>query len=239
MISSPTVTKIAPALLEAQKSMGEVVKGSKNPFFKSSYADLNSVREAALPALNAQNISVFQPTCVINGENYVETVLLHESGEWISSLTSIVNVKGDAQSEGSGISYARRYGLQSLLNIGAIDDDGEAAMGRQYGKVNERSVATPTDNKSTGTTTGNKSSAETNENASAIKSSSAAADSKRPIKELIEKTFKKLELDGKVTKESFKKTYLGGLGLSKYAVADMPAVYEKIKKDFPYINGGT
>ena len=33
----------------------------------------------------------------------------------------------DAQSQGSGITYARRYGLQSFVNVGAEDDDGNSA----------------------------------------------------------------------------------------------------------------
>lgn len=129
-MNSATITKIAPALLEAQKSMGDAKKGAANPFFRSTYADLNAVREAAIPVLNAVGISVLQPTITENGKNYVRTLLLHESGEFLSSLTEIRNTKGDAQSEGSGISYARRYGLQSFLNIGAVDDDGEATMTR-------------------------------------------------------------------------------------------------------------
>ena len=127
---SETITKIAPSLLAAQKSMGDAKKDSKNPFFKSSYADLNAVREVAIPALNAVGITVLQPTVTLDGKNYVQTLLLHESGEYLAALTEIRNTKGDAQSEGSGISYARRYGLQSFLNIGAVDDDGESTMKR-------------------------------------------------------------------------------------------------------------
>jgi hypothetical protein len=59
---------------------------------------------------------------------------LHDSGEFIGGHTEILAVKElDAQAQGSGVSYARRYGLQSLLCIGAEDDDGESAIGR--GKV--------------------------------------------------------------------------------------------------------
>lgn len=131
MNKSESIVKLSAALLKAQKSMGNAVKDAKNPFFKSSYANLNSVREAVTPALNDNGISVLQPTVEINGQAFVETVLLHESGEWLSGTTAIVVGKAnDPQAAGSGISYARRYGLQSLLSIGAEDDDGEAAMGR-------------------------------------------------------------------------------------------------------------
>jgi hypothetical protein len=120
--------KIAKALLTAQMQMGNAIKDSSNPFFKSKYADLNSVREACMPALNANGIVVLQPIVHINGKNFVQTVLLHESGESMDSFTEIVyNKQNDAQAQGSGITYARRYGLQSFVNIGADDDDGNKA----------------------------------------------------------------------------------------------------------------
>ncbi len=128
MQSSSTITKISAALVKAQSEMGNAKKETTNPFFKKNYADLNSIREAVLPALNSHGISAIQPTCVIEGLSYVETVLLHESGEFISSLTPIITASAtDPQKHGSGLSYARRYALQSILNIGAEDDDANAA----------------------------------------------------------------------------------------------------------------
>lgn len=136
MNRSETIVKIASALVKAQATMGNAVKDSKNPFFRSNYADLNAVREACLPALNANGISVLQPTVQIDGKPFVETVLLHESGEFISSLTEVICAKqNDPQAHGSGVSYARRYGLQSLVNLGSADDDGEGAMNRGQSKV--------------------------------------------------------------------------------------------------------
>ena len=97
MQSSNTITKISAALVKAQLEMGNAVKDATNPFFKSKYADLNAIREACLPILNKNGISAIQPTCVIEGVNYVETILLHESGEYISSLTlTITTLKNTA-----------------------------------------------------------------------------------------------------------------------------------------------
>jgi hypothetical protein len=143
MNRSESIAKIAAALVKAQSIMGNAIKDAKNPFFKSSYANLNAVREAVLPAMNANGISVLQPTIQIDGKSFVETVLLHDSGEFISSLTEVIVSKAnDAQQQGSGISYARRYGLQSLANIGSDDDDGEAAVGRgNYKSSNTVTVA--------------------------------------------------------------------------------------------------
>jgi hypothetical protein len=143
MNRSESITKIAAALVKAQSIMGNAIKDAKNPFFKSSYANLNAVREAVLPAMNANGISVLQPTVHVDGKSFVETILLHESGEFISSLTEvIVNKANDAQQQGSGISYARRYGLQSLANIGADDDDGESAVGRGNSRATTSNIAT-------------------------------------------------------------------------------------------------
>jgi len=120
--------EIITALLAAQKEMGTAKKGSANPFFKSKYADINAIREACIPVLNSHDIVVLQPTVHIDGRNFVKTILMHTSGETIEGLTEILFIKvNDAQAQGGGITYARRYGLQSLVNIGADDDDGTAA----------------------------------------------------------------------------------------------------------------
>jgi hypothetical protein len=121
--------QIATALLKAQSEMSNPKKGSTNPFFKSKYADLNSIREAVIPILNSNGISVLQPIVHKDNKNFVKTILLHESGECLESLTEIIyNKINDAQAQGSGISYARRYSLQSFVCVGADDDDGQKAV---------------------------------------------------------------------------------------------------------------
>lgn len=145
MNRSESIAKIAAALVKAQAEMGNAVKDSKNPFFKSKFADLNSVREACMPALNKHGISVIQPTTVIDGKFYVETTLMHESGEFLSGLYEVVAIKqNDPQALGAAVSYSRRYGLQSLVNIGAEDDDSETAMGR--GNSRPSTIATSSAN---------------------------------------------------------------------------------------------
>jgi len=119
---------IATAFIKAQSEMSAPKKDNSNPFFKSKYADLNSVLEAVMKPLNNNGIAVLQPTVCIDGKNYVKTILLHESGEMLESFTEILYAKvNDAQGQGSGITYARRYGLQSLCGVGAEDDDGNKA----------------------------------------------------------------------------------------------------------------
>lgn len=124
METTQTLTKIIEALLKSQKEIENVKKESENPFFKSKYADLNSLIEACKKILNDNGILILQP---INGD-MVETTLFHISGESITSRTKIVaKTDNNPQDQGSAITYARRYGLQSMLFMSAEDDDGEKA----------------------------------------------------------------------------------------------------------------
>jgi len=120
-------SSFAKAFIRAQSEMVKAIKDSNNPHFKSKYADLTSVRDACVPFLNNNGIAVLQPIIQLDNKQYIKTVLLHESGEEYSCLTEIIYSQNTAQAHGSGITYARRYGLQSLVCIGADDDDGNAA----------------------------------------------------------------------------------------------------------------
>lgn len=127
MNKSESITKIAPALLKAQKGIKAAIKDSQNPHFKSKYADLSSVIDAVKEPLNTHGITFLQG--VEDAENgvAVETMLLHDSGEWLSSTIKIPASKQDAQGYGSAMTYARRYGLQAMCGVPAEDDDGNAA----------------------------------------------------------------------------------------------------------------
>lgn len=140
LLKSDSLAKLAPALLKAQKKMGAALKDSNNPFFRSKYADLNAIIDASVPVLNEEGISVLQSPAVIT-ENFagapiepisvIQTILLHESGEFIAGQSEVVAAKqNDPQAAGSATTYARRYGLQAMVTLKAEDDDAEAAMNR-------------------------------------------------------------------------------------------------------------
>lgn len=124
MKTSESIIKITPAFLKAQQKIESVIKDATNPYFKSKYADLTSVIDACKTQLNANDIAILQP---IDGMS-VETILVHTSGEWFSSSTPIVcKAQNDPQALGSAITYAKRYGLQSMVLLPAEDDDGQTA----------------------------------------------------------------------------------------------------------------
>ena len=90
MKTSETTGKIAPALIKAQAEMLPLIKDSKNPFFKSKYADLHAVTEACYPALQANGIAVIQSP-ESNGTDglNIKTRLMHSSGEFIETDCAI------------------------------------------------------------------------------------------------------------------------------------------------------
>lgn len=118
---------IASALAAAQSEMGKALKSSQNPHFKSKYADLASVVDATMPALNANGIAVIQPMTENEFGRAVVTKFIHGSGETLECSIPLILGKNDMQGLGSAITYARRYGLMSLAGIAPEDDDGNAA----------------------------------------------------------------------------------------------------------------
>jgi hypothetical protein len=118
---------LAAALHKAQGKIKAALKDSTNPHFRSKYADLSSVVDAVKSPLLECGISFLQGVQDAEGGVAVETMLLHTSGEWISSTLRIPAVKQDAQGYGSAITYGRRYGLQAMCGVPAEDDDGNAA----------------------------------------------------------------------------------------------------------------
>jgi len=142
MNKSESIKELATALCKAQEQMCGAVKDSKNPFFKSSYADLGSIVKAIKEPFAAHGLSYSQFPMFADGKVGVETILMHESGEWISSELYLPMVKQDPQAAGSAITYARRYALQAIAGIPSEDDDGNYAT-----KSTAKSTAKPIDGK--------------------------------------------------------------------------------------------
>lgn len=135
MTTSDTINELATALAKAQGEMGGAKKDAANPFFKSKYADLASVRDACIGPLTKHGIAVLQSPSTSGPTVSVETMLLHTSGQWIKGEVSCTAKDDSPQSVGSAITYLRRYALQSFAGVAPEDDDGEAAQGRGTGKA--------------------------------------------------------------------------------------------------------
>lgn len=133
MNQSQEVNEIFEALAKAQGSIQNAVKDKKNPFYKSTYADLASVFDACRKPLSENGLSIIQYPSKIDEKWILVTTIGHKSGQWIrSEIPIILSDKIGPQAFGSAMTYARRYALTALVGIAAEeDDDGERAEGRK------------------------------------------------------------------------------------------------------------
>ena len=127
MNKSENITDLAAALCLAQAEMGGATKNSTNPHFKSSFADLASVISVIKPAFFKHGLSFIQlPITSEGGKGIgVSTMLMHSSGQWIEGEYLLPLEKVTPQGAGAAITYARRYGLVSLVGIPQVDLDAE------------------------------------------------------------------------------------------------------------------
>ncbi len=119
-------TELIIALVKAKSEFTEIKKNKVNPFFKSSYADLDEVNNAVDPALSANGLVMMQPVSSEDGKLYVDTYLLHESGQHIESRWEVAldsTAKNRQQNEGAGVTYIRRYAKVAMLGLASEDDD--------------------------------------------------------------------------------------------------------------------
>ena len=128
MNKSESIQNLSAALSKAQAEMPAIKFDSKNPFLKNDYASLGAIIAGARPVIAKHGLSVSQLTFGEDGVAGVETVLMHTSGEWISSSISMPvgeeKGKSSAQVAGSIVTYLRRYSLASILGIYS-DEDGD------------------------------------------------------------------------------------------------------------------
>lgn len=140
---SESTAKIAKALAAAQAEMSNATLNKTNPHFKSRYADLAAIRDAAIPALAKHGLAVTQLPDVTEDGFMLVTRLMHESGEWISSTYPLPTDLGKPQQMGSAQTYARRYSLAALVGISAEEDDDANAAEAGGSKDTVKPKSTP------------------------------------------------------------------------------------------------
>ena len=128
---SPEIGTLALALAKAQGQIRGAIKDSENPFFKSNYADLEAVWAACREPLSKNELAVVQTTSGDEGKVVVHTTLIHSSGQWIRGTLSVTPDKPTSQAVGSCLSYLRRYALAAMVGVYQVDDDGNAASGKE------------------------------------------------------------------------------------------------------------
>lgn len=136
MEKSTSIENIAKALVKFQGECPVIeldreveVKTKTGGSYKFKYATFGNIVETTKPILAKHGLSFCQP---VQPDGSVTTIIMHESGEYLSST---LNIKGEQtpQGIGSSISYAKRYSLTSMLGIVAEDDDdGNIAEGNSF-----------------------------------------------------------------------------------------------------------
>jgi len=138
---------LATALTKAQAEFRTVPQNGFNPFHKTKYSTLKDCWDIARPVLAKHGLCVVQfPDMMADGKYILKTVIMHESGESMEGYQPILSAKNDAQSMGSSLTYARRYGLCAALGLvsgGTEDDDGNAASQVKSGSTPSKDLTAP------------------------------------------------------------------------------------------------
>ena len=146
MNKSESIQNLSAALSKAQAEYPAIKFDSVNPFLKNGYASLGAIIAGARPVNAKHGLSVSQLTFGEDGVAGVETVLMHTSGEWISSSISMPigdeKGKSNAQVAGSIVTYLRRYSLASILGIYS-DEDGDGNKPEPERKPTRTAKPTP------------------------------------------------------------------------------------------------
>lgn len=139
MNCSTTTTTIFKSIATAQGEFKTVEKSASNPHFKSKFAPLDNIIEMLRPVLPKHGLSFLQFTDTDETGIIVETVIAHESGEWVSGRLRMPAVKQDPQGYGSALTYGRRYGLAAAFGIVSdedVDGNGPVSGVGSGGKTN-------------------------------------------------------------------------------------------------------
>lgn len=138
MKHSDSIVKLAAALVAAQAELRAIGMDSVNPHFKSRYASLDNIIETIRPVLSKHSLAIVQGTTTPESDSNgkvtgftVETMLVHQSGEWLCNAAVMPLAKADPQGAGAAITYGRRYGLSALLSLATDEDDDANAASKR------------------------------------------------------------------------------------------------------------
>lgn len=149
MTHSEQVDKLFKAFIKFKANCPEVVhdatvkvKTKKGGTYTFSYATLGNIQRTTTPTLVENGLSVMQ---MVGDNGKVTTILLHESGQYISTPEFGIIPKTDEgelptpQEIGSSVTYAKRYQVSGVLDIDAMkDDDGNHGSGNEITQETER-----------------------------------------------------------------------------------------------------
>lgn len=137
------MNEIAVALSKAQAEFKPAKFDSSNPHFRSRYASLVAIVDAIREPLAKYGIAYTHLIGADEVGSFVETRLIHSSGQFLSSKMRLVVDKGTMQAYGSAITYARRFTLAALCGVVADEDDDGNAVSTPAPKVTPKPIEAP------------------------------------------------------------------------------------------------
>ena len=161
MKSSESLDLFAPAFVKMQVDIVDAKKEAKGRF---PYADMQGIHEAMKPIMKKYGFAYSQLGASSATDNpnevTIETIIMHESSQWISGTLSMpVDMSATqgnlAQAFGSIVTYCRRYSILAALGMTSFDDDGAQTGGEKdvvsspkpkkpNGGAKKKEVAAPT-----------------------------------------------------------------------------------------------
>ena len=146
------------AMAKFQQLTVTASKDSENPFYTSTYANLDEVIEAVShgaqfglsfsQAVNYETVLIptGEFTKKLHRDIYIDTIISHvnDTATKTSRVPVLIEPQDESKSQkmGSGITYAKRYALQAIYGL-ATDDDANAADD----KPNKPRIVPPISNK--------------------------------------------------------------------------------------------
>lgn len=129
MNKSESIVNIAIAMKNFQNEVEQPAKSADNPYFKSKYVPLPAVMASIKKSAAKHGLSYTQAPVSNEKGVGVQTMIMHESGEFIEFPVFYLPLdKQTPQAGGSAITYAKRYSLSAAFGIDSeFDDDGNEA----------------------------------------------------------------------------------------------------------------
>lgn len=126
----PQTDELFKALASAQLEIQNAEKDTANDFLNSKYASLAAVMSVCREPLAKNGLAIVQLPRLTTSPGVVEleTMLTHESGQYISTVWQMAPPKTDPQGLGSCLTYMRRYMISAMLGIAQVDDDANRAQ---------------------------------------------------------------------------------------------------------------
>lgn len=140
------IRRLSTALAAAQGEIENAQKGSENPHFKTTYADLAAVVDVLRLPLSKYQIARIQIPNFNDTETWLDTMLVHgPSGQYISCRWPLPHGKNmKSQDFMAAVTYAKRGSMMAICGVAAEDEDDDGEVGADHTSNVDQTQQQPT-----------------------------------------------------------------------------------------------